>query len=280
MTSDSRISVDVFLDEYSREEVIAKYLRNTAGAGIDYALAHVYAPVYSAIVKRSIAQNPRHHGFRVLEYGCGGGMNLFKVLDLFREQGAKIDAGVGVDFSPPMIEAARQEMARYLPQDVQDKVTFAVAANETLAPDLAQAFGSKIEDIERRFDVVVGVNTFRYSHRLQRETDCARDIFRLLRPGGYSVMIDMNRRFPLFRSKVSDFVRNRPQEEAYLPTLQEYTRPFQSAGFSIVERRNFCWIPHSASAGLVTVCRALAPLLDLCVPSFAMRSLVIAQRPG
>ena len=37
MDSHSSASVEVFLDEYSRDDVIAKYLPNTAGAGIDFA---------------------------------------------------------------------------------------------------------------------------------------------------------------------------------------------------------------------------------------------------
>ena len=280
MAPQNPVSVEVFLDEYSRDDVIAKYLHKTAGAGIDYALSHVYAPVYSRIVKRSIAQRPRTHRFRVLEYGCGGGMNLFKLIELFRNERAQIEAAIGVDFSAPMIEAARREVGRHAPRDLQDKISFLVAANETLAPDLAKGLGSSVDDVERTFDVIVGVNTFRYSHRLNRETQCARDIFRLLRPGGFSVMIDMNRHFPLFRSKVSDMLHRRPNEEIYLPTLEEYTSPFVAAGFAIVDKRNFCWIPHSASPALLAVCRAAAPVLDLCVPSYAMRSLVVAQRPA
>lgn len=279
MTSEHAARVDVFLDEYSRDDVIAKYLSETAGAGIAYALTRVYAPVYLGVVKALIAQRPRQHAFRVLEYGCGGGMNLLKVIDLFRQQ--RVEAtGCGTDFSPPMIEAARTEMARHLPPELRKGLRFAVAANETLAQDLAGGLGCSTEEIETSFDLVVGVNTFRYCHRLNKETDCAREIFRLLSPGGYSIMIDMNQRFPLFRSKLTDILSRRPQSEYYLPSLGAYTHPFARAGFRIVETRNFCWMPHSAAPYLVALCRTLTPLLDLCCSSFAMRSLVIAQRPA
>ena len=278
MSTNGQARVEVFLDEYTRDDVIAKYLPQTAGAGIDYALAHVYAPVYLAIVNKLVAQRPKDHKFRVLEYGCGGGMNLFKVLQLFHDRDAKIDAGIGVDFSAPMIEAARKEASRHLPVDLHAKVSFEVASNETLARDLAESLGTRAEDVERSFDVIVGVNTFRYCHRLKKDVDCAKDIFGLLRPGGYSVMIDMNQRFPLFRSKFSEARSGRPKEEYYLPSLEEYTRPFQTAGFDIIDKRNFCWIPHSATPRLLAVCRTLAPILDRVAPSFAMRSLVIAQR--
>jgi len=272
--------LDVFLDEYSRDDVIAKYINGTAGTGIEYALTHVYGPVYLDVIKAVIAERPRHHKFRVLEYGCGGGMNLLKLIELFRQQGSEIDSAIGADFSPRMIEAARREAARLLPRDLGRRMRFAVASNERLVEDLAGSLGCSAGEIEGTFDLVVGVNTFRYCHRLEKERDCARDIWGLLAPGGYSVMIDMNRRFPLFRSKLTEMFSRRPKEESYLPSLEEYARPFRRAGFAIRESRNFCWVPHSAGPGLVVLCRTVSPLLDLCCPGFAMRSLVVAQRPA
>ena len=280
MTSKSPVPVEVFLDEYSRDDVIAKYLTDTAGAGIAHALTHVYAPVYLEVINALIARRPRGHAFRILEYGCGGGMNLVKVVELLRQRGADIQLGIGVDFSPPMVEAARHDSARQLPRGLRDKITFAVANNETLAPDLAKGLGCGVEDIEGTFDVIVGVNTFRYCHRLAREGDCARDIFALLRPGGSSIMIDMNQRFPLFRSRIADLARFRRSEESFLPSLEDYARPFAKAGFKITQKRNFCWFPHSAGPTLVTVCRAMAPVLDVFFTPFAMRSLVVAERPA
>jgi SAM-dependent methyltransferase len=279
-TSKPTGNVDVFLDEYSRDDVIAKYLNGTAGTGIAYALTHVYGRVYLDVIRELIAERPRQHKFRVLEYGCGGGMNLLKLIELFRQQGAEIGTAIGADFSPPMIEAARREATRHLSRDWGRRLRFAVASNERLVEDLAGSLGCSAGDIQGTFDLVVGVNTFRYCHRLQKERDCARDIWELLAPGGYSVMIDMNRRFPVFRSKLTEMFSRRPKEESYLPSLEEYARPFSLAGFVIRERRNFCWVPHSAGPGLVALCRTVAPVLDRCCPAFAMRSLVVAQRPA
>jgi SAM-dependent methyltransferase len=271
---------DVFLDEYSQNDVIAKYLAQTAGAGIAHVLSHVYAPVYLTVVKALIAQRPRSHSFRLLEYGCGGAMNLFKLLELFEQQGAHIDIAVGADFSPPMIEAARAEASRHLPPRLHQQVRLVVANNETLADDVASGLGHGAEELERTFDLIVGVNTFRYCHRLNKSVECAQDLFRLLSPGGYSIMIDMNSRFPLFRSRLAGLLSRRSSEpECYVPNLREYTEPFERTGFRIIETRNFCWIPHSARPLLVALCRAMAPLLELTCPSRAMRSLVIAQRP-
>lgn len=280
MMSKSAGRTDAFLDEYSRDDVIGKYLTKTAGAGIGYALTHVYAPLYLGVINTLIAKRPPLHRFRVLEYGCGGGMNLLKLVELLQQHGAEIDAGVGADFSPRMIEAARQETALNLPSDLSKRIVFAVASNEALTEDLTDGLGLTREEIESSFDIVVGVNTFRYCHRLSKEEDCARHLFTLLRPGGYSIMIDMNRLFPLFRSKLSGMLSRRPKHEYYLPSLEEYARPFRLAGFTMIETRNFCWVPHSATPYLVGLCRALAPILDSRCSRFAMRSLVIAKKPA
>src|SRR5262249_20336546 len=113
--SDAMAPGDVFLDEYTRDDVIAKYISETGGTGIAYALTHVYGPVYLNVIKTVIAQRPRPHKFRILEYGCGGGMHLRKLVELLQQQGARIDVAVGADFSTPMIDAARREAAVRLP---------------------------------------------------------------------------------------------------------------------------------------------------------------------
>ena len=90
-------------------------------------------------------------------------------------------------------------------------------------------------------------------------------------------MIDMNQKFPLFRSKLKN-VEEDPIE-SYLPTLDEYTDPFKKVGFEIIEKTNFCWIPHSAGPAMVYVFRALSPLLNVIAKNYAMRSLVISRKP-
>ena len=137
--------------------------------------------------------------------------------------------------------------------------------------------GTKPEALHASFDFIFGVNTFRYCHRFGTQHDCANDILRLLRPGGVSVMIDMNDRFPLFRSKLKRTAANR--EEAYLPSLDEYASPFERAGFQLLTKGNFCWVPHSAGQALTRLCRSLTPVLNATVRSRAMRSLVVARKP-
>ena len=43
-------------------------------------------------------------------------------------------------------------------------------------------------------------------------------------------MIDMNKGFPLFRSRFRDRL-TKDEEAYYLPSLEEYAHPFSSAGF-------------------------------------------------
>ena len=64
MRLENPAAVDVFLDEYSRDYMIARYLSRTAGAGVGYALTNVYAPVYRSLVRSLIMQRPKQHTFR------------------------------------------------------------------------------------------------------------------------------------------------------------------------------------------------------------------------
>jgi SAM-dependent methyltransferase len=275
----SQVNTDVYMQEYTRDDIIAKYISDSAGDGIAYILQHVYAPTYLRAIKALIAARPKGHKFRVMEYGCGGGMNLLRIAELLRSEGAELERGFGADFSPPMIEAARKEANDHLPAELNSKLTYVVAGNESLIPDLCRELNVSRKDLAGTFDLIVGVNTTRYAHRLDRENELARDIFELLGPSGQTIMIDMNRYFPLFRSRFRrDFVQR--GDETYIPSLKEYTRPFGQAGFEVTESRNFCWIPHSANPNLLRICKALAPVLDVFCAPFAMRSLVVGRKPA
>jgi SAM-dependent methyltransferase len=275
----SQVNIDVYMQEYTRDDIIAKYISETAGAGIAYILQHVYAPVYLRAIRELIAARPKGHKFRVLEYGCGGGMNLIRIAELFRTEGALLDRAIGVDFSAPMIEAARKEAEDHLPEELRSELTYAVAGNENLASDLCRELRVSRKELTGTFDLIVGVNTTRYAHRLEREKQLSQDIFTLLRPGGQTIMIDMNKYFPFFRSRLREGFPKKG-DESYIPSLREYTRPFKDAGFEIKSSRNFCWIPHSANPTLLRACRTLAPLLDVCCSPLAMRSLIVGRKPA
>ena len=97
-------------------------------------------------------------------------------------------------------------------------------------------------------------------------------------PGGVCVNIDMNNRFPVFRSKFKRAVED--ETECYVPTLEEYASPFKTAGFEITKKQNFCWIPHSAGRALTLSGRLPSPFLNLVARSRAMRSLIVARKPA
>ena len=264
-----------FLDEYNSQDALLKYSTNTAGHGVNYLIQHEYARIYDDAIADCLRTS--RAPLRLLEFGCGAGMNLIGLLARLESQGIAVQQAYGTDFSEALIDRARREGETFLPKRDRGHVGFHVARNENLSLDLSAASGIPADRLLGSFDFVFGVNTFRYCHRLHKSNECAADIFRLLRPGGVCVMIDMNDRFPLFRSKLKGTVES--PEEAYLPSLEEYTTPFEQSGFEIMKSENFCWIPHSAGPTLTGICRALTPVLNATVRSRAMRSLVVARRP-
>jgi hypothetical protein len=267
---------DKFLKEYGSEDAVRKYTTGTAGFGISYLLRHDYARVYLNAVDSYLRTSPPHP-LRLLEFGCGGGMNIIGLVSLLEQKGVPVECAYGTDFSERLVQSAEQEAKTSLTPGLAKKLSFYVARNERLAEDLATACGGQVEDLVGFFDLIVGVNTFRYCHRLGKEQECAADIYRMLRSGGVCINIDMNDRFPAFRSRLSGSVED--PTECYVPSLEEYASPFQAAGFDIIQKKNFCWIPHSAGRALTYSCLLLSPLFNLFARSRAMRSLVVARRP-
>lgn len=265
-----------FLEEYRSEESVRKYSTDTAGNGISYLLNHDYAEIYLDVLENCIPKSRRQKGIRIWEFGCGAGMNLLHLISLMERRGIPLDSAYGTDFSEPLIEAARREARQYLPPKQSANVRFCMAKNESLVEDATSGLGMPAEALLGSFDLLLGVNTIRYSHRLSNQIECARGIFNLLANGGVCIIIDMNNKFPAFRSRFRD-AQN--PEATYLPTLDEYAAPFASVGFEILKKENFCWIPHSAGPGLTAFMRAVGPMLNGVARSRAMRSLVIARKP-
>jgi SAM-dependent methyltransferase len=268
---------DKFLEEYVSEEAVRKYSTGTAGFGINYLLRHDYAEVYLSVVKSLLGTSPARP-LDLLEFGCGGGMNIIGLISLLEENKVPVGSACGTDFSPTLVQTAMQEAKTSLSPELTAKLRFHVARNERLVEDLSVASDKTVEDWLGSIDLIVGVNTFRYCHRLGKEKDSAADIKRLLRPGGACVIIDMNDRFPAFRSHLRGSVED--PTECYLPSLEEYASPFRVAGFEIIKKENFCWIPHSAGRTLTVCCRLASPLFNLVARSRAMRSLVVARKPS
>jgi SAM-dependent methyltransferase len=263
-----------FLEEYGSEDAVRKYTTGTAGFGINYLLRNDYARVYLDAVDSYLRTSPPRP-LRLLEFGCGAGMNIITLVSLLERKGIPVECAYGTDFSARLVDSAVQEAKSSLTPELAKKLTFHVARNERLAEDLAVARGKPVAELVGFFDLIIGVNTFRYCHRLGKEQDCAADIYRLLRPGGVCVNIDMNNRFPAFRSHLK---HSADPAECYLPSLEEYATPFKNAGFEIKKKENFCWIPHSAGRSLTNCCRLASPLLNLVARGRAMRSLVVGRK--
>src|SRR5579883_3160140 len=250
---------DDFLAEYSTAKSIRKYSRDTAGTGIRYLLDHDYGEIYREALAMYVPVERKLCGLRLWEFGCGAGMNLLHLVKL--------------------IEAAASEARASLPARQRERVRFCWARNEELIADAVRSRGLSRESLLGTFDLVVAVNTIRYCHRLGNEALCAANIFSLLRTGGVCIVIDMNRGFPAFRSRLRDRL-TKEKKAYYLPSLDEYARPFASAGFEILRKENFCWIPHSAGPGLTSMMGVLTPVLSALAPNRAMRSLVVCRRRG
>lgn len=268
-----------FLREYSTEGSIRRYTKDTAGNGVSYLLDHDYGDIYLDFIEKCIPKSKLQKGIRVWEFGCGGGMNLVQLVSLLSRRGITLDCAYGTDFSAPLIAAANQEAKKYLTPEQREKVRFCEAKNENLVEDLTKSLGIREESLLGSFDFILGVNTIRYCFRLKTEEKCTQEIYNLLTDDGVCVVIDMNNKFPAFRSRLRDWL-TKEKLAYYLPSLEEYKRPFASTGFELLRVDNFCWIPHSAGPNLTSVMKSLTPLLNAVAPSFAMRSLVVSRKNG
>ena len=270
---------DSYFRQYTSENEISKYVRATAGSGINYLLDHDYKAVYLEALNL-LPQQTCQGGIRILEFGCGGGMNLLRLISMLSSSGIHTAQAIGTDFSPAMVETARREAKDYVRGQDLRSPEFYVAKNESLIGDLATSTGIEKSSLQNSFHFVLGVNTIRYCHDAKKERDCVRDIFNLLLPGGICVVIDMNNRFPLFRSDLRNRFRRKKEVECYVPSLEEYAAPFVKEGFELLRREHFCWVPHSAGRFVAGVLRTLSPILNTVARSRAMRSLVVAKKPS
>ena len=280
MEMNSLKDADPFFREYTSPDAVFKYTKATAGFGISYLLDHDYKTFFVKAI-HCLPRHVRQHGIRMLEFGCGGAMNLLHVMSSLGRDGFYIESAIGTDFSPVLIEAAKKEAQSYLTPRERSRVQFCVAKNETLLEELSADLGEEFSKLENSFHFIIGVNTIRYCHRAGKDFDCVQDIFRLLAPGGVCVVIDMNDCFPAFRSRLKNKLRGKKQreEECYLPSLEEYTAAFHQVGFEVLRSEHFCWIPHSAGRFLTALLHAMSPVLNIVARSRAMRSLVVAKKP-
>src|SRR5262249_7120730 len=158
-----------------------------------------YGDIYLEVVAKYIKEAKTGRGLRLLEFGCGAGMNLLHLVSVLERRQIKVDFACGTDFSAALIESANLEAKDILAPQLIRKVQFCVARNENLIGDMTKELGRSRESLVGSFDLVFGVNTVRYCHRLKNERDCAEGIHELLADGGVCIVIDMNDKFPAFR---------------------------------------------------------------------------------
>ena len=174
---------DKFLEEYGSEDAVRKYTAGTAGYGINYLLHNDYSRIYLDAIDSYLRTSPQRP-LRMLEFGCGAGMNVIELVALLEQKGIPVEIAYGTDFSARLLQSATEQAKAFLGPELAKKVSFYVARNEALAEDLAAARGNPAADLAGFFDLIVGVNTFRYCHRLGKEQECAADIYRYVATRG------------------------------------------------------------------------------------------------
>jgi SAM-dependent methyltransferase len=174
----------------------------------------------------------------------------------FKSPGIRVEQGIGTDFSPVLIEAAQRDGKNFLGPEQLQRLEFHQAKNESLLADLSAALKKVRSQLQGSFDFIFGVNTIRYCHDAGNELDCVRDIFDLLAPGGVCVVIDMNNRFPLFRSDLKNRLRRIREEECYVASLEDTLNPLSRPASKWREKSIFagCLIPPAKFFVVLCVC--------------------------
>jgi len=143
-----------FLEEYNSGDAILKYSTKTAGQGVNYLIQHEYARIYDQAVETCLKTSRKP--LRILEFGCGAGMNLIGLVTRLESRGIAIERAWGADFSEALIESASQEARTFLSASARPIVNFYVARNETLNADLAARTGLGPAALDGSFDLILG----------------------------------------------------------------------------------------------------------------------------
>src|SRR4051812_42938171 len=115
-----------FLEEYNSTHAILKYSSGTAGHGVSHLIEHEYADAYDQAIE--ICRRTSSEPLRLLEFGCGAGMNVIGLLARLARQSVPVAQAFGTDFSESLIESARHEARASLPPALREKLSFHVAS--------------------------------------------------------------------------------------------------------------------------------------------------------
>lgn len=188
---------------------------------------HNFARHYEPFLRRAVPE-----GARVLELGCGSGVYTRWLCD----RGCEV---VAMDISGNMAARARSRCpeANIIVGDCEDPAAHLPAA-----------------EIEKRFDIVLGVNTFSY---YLHKKEALQRYARLLRNDGKLVLIDMNGRCPLYR--IMTWTGKNEMNEWYDQVAQSngtsLQRLVRQAGLHLQTLDHFAFIPNGVGPAAVTVLR-------------------------
>ncbi len=192
---------------------------------------------------------------RAIEIGCGTG--LFTAM--FSASGAAI---VAVDISGELLEKARQ---RNLPAD---RVKFLERRFEDC-------------DVEGPFDAAIGSSVL---HHLDI-TEALRQIWRLLKPGGYLSFAEPNMLNPQVYLErrfhyLPMFSYTSPDETAFV--RWKFASQLRASGFTEVSITPFDWLHPATPRALIGVVRALGKSIERMplLREFSGSLYIRARRPG
>lgn len=201
---------------------------------------------------RKVFQRHLSPDLSVVEIGCGTG----RFSRLIRESTERL---VSTDFSMPMLQQGLGT-----------------------APVQVCADSQNLPFRDDRFDVCVGVTTFSY---VPDKVKALQSIKQVLKPGGRIILIDMNRKSPIFffSRLVYGKLRDKNHQEWVLTqsSLDYTSKLLESQGFRIVEGRKLSFVPH-VSPPWFTRFFGWADRLFSAIPlssRYAMRFYVVAEAP-
>jgi ubiquinone/menaquinone biosynthesis C-methylase UbiE len=213
--------------------------------------AHNFARYYEPFLAESVPP-----GSHVLELGCGTGVYTRWLID--RECHV-----TGMDISDNILQQARRRCPEttFIQGDCEDPASHLPAA-----------------DVESKFDVVLGINTFSY---YPNKAIALKRYRQLLRPHGRVVLLDMNGQCPLYRV-MSWMDKNEMRawygevRDSNGPTL---TRLASEADLHVRKLTHFAFIPNGVASLTVNLLRPFDLMLSS-VPltrRFAMRVGLVAE---
>ena len=206
INSSAEAEFDSFSEEYGH--YMDHPLRSFA-SGQDDTIFPEHKSYYLIRLIKQLFENYTHLNF--LDYGCGHGA-LLKAL-LKQVKGSKENLNIdlsGVDISSEMIKEAREMWSKE-----KNKVEFDVL-NEGKAP---YESGS--------FDIVVASSVFHHIEPIDRP-DVLKEIYRVLKPGGFFLMIEHNPLNPL----TNYIVKRTPMDENAI-----LLNPFEAK--KLIKKNNF-----------------------------------------